>query len=198
MIEGLTGLAAVALAIIGLAHVAPWLLASISTLALGAAFLFEAGSIGARFSALERETGEEEVRTEWTSFGTLSVGFLAGCTGIALGILALLNIYPAVLVPIAIIIYGGTLIMDSGVRVRLSVFENLKAPVVVREMSREAASASSGIQVLVGLASVVLGILAVIGISGEALSLIALLTIGAVVLFIGSFTGARMVSMLRR
>lgn len=45
VVEGLTGLGAVALSIIGLANVLPMMLVAISTIALGAAFLFEAGAV---------------------------------------------------------------------------------------------------------------------------------------------------------
>ena len=54
--EGLSGIAAVALAIIGLAHVFPLLMASIATIALGAALAFEGGAISARYAALIEES----------------------------------------------------------------------------------------------------------------------------------------------
>ncbi|MFZ0932329.1 MAG: hypothetical protein WAN11_27265 [Syntrophobacteraceae bacterium] len=197
-IEGLVGLAAVALAIIGLAHIYPWLLASISTIALGAAFVFESGAIGARFSALAQDTqGSETASSKWSG---ITAGFLAGCAGIALGILALLGVEQTVLIPVATIVFGAALIMDSGIRVRLSAMESERFSLqgVGREVAREAASASSGIQVLFGLGGITLGILAVIGISPQTLSLVALLGVGAAVLVVGSLVGGRMMSIYRR
>jgi 4-hydroxybenzoate polyprenyltransferase len=126
LLEALVGLAVLALAIIGLAHIYPWLLASIATIALGAAFVFESGAIGKRFSMLARDdrTGAVAASATW---GGITAGFLAGCAGIALGILSLLHIRTTVLVPVAVILYGAGLIADSLTRLHLSALENEQA-----------------------------------------------------------------------
>lgn len=197
--EGVTGLATVALAIIGLADIFPWLLGAIATIALGAALVFEAGAITARFAALEPEGQGSLSLLTWGRWGTMSAGFLAGCAGIALGILAILHVDPEVLIPIAVIVYGAALIMDSGVRVRLSTLESEHAGLhgMSKQVAREAAAASSGIQVLVGLGGITLGILATIGISSQTLCLVALLSIGSAILVVGSFVGGRVIGMYR-
>ena len=217
--EAIVGLAALALAIIGLAHLFPWLLASISTVVLGAAFVFEAGAIGARFTALSqeaqipRETSVQEAGmpiSRETSVSRVNVwggvagitasgifGFMAGCTGIALGILAILNISREILVPIAVIVYGAALLMDSGMRERLSNLENEKyyaAEGMAREVAKEAAVALSSIEVLVGLGGITLGILAVIGIASQVLSLVGLLSIGAATLVLSSLPAGKMMA----
>lgn len=188
MTEAIVGLAALALAIIGLAHVFPWLLASIATIALGAAFIFEAGTVGRRFSALTKEERTPETET-WSGWGGVTSGFLSGCAGVALGILALLGIATTVLVPVAVIIYGVALVMDSGTKVSLSEMESEQAGLhgVSLKVSREAASALSGIQVLMGLGSVALGILAIIKIVPQTLCLVAILAVGSAILIFSSF-----------
>ncbi len=198
--EGLVGLGAVALAIIGLAHILPVLLASISTIARGAAFVFEAGTVGARFSALTPDFRGTTSSRSWSSWGTMTAGFLAGCAGIALGILALLGIDPMVLIPIAAIVFGAALVMDSGVRVRLSALEceNAGYRGMSQDVAREAASASAGIQVMVGLGGITLGILAIIGISPLTLSLVALLGVGCAVLVAGSLISSKMLGVYGR
>jgi hypothetical protein len=78
-----------ALAIIGFAHIFPWMLASISTIALGAAFVFEAGAVGARFSAVAHETQASQRTETWGRWSGMTAGFLAGCAGIALRLLTI-------------------------------------------------------------------------------------------------------------
>ncbi len=185
--EALVGLGALALAIIGLANIYPWLLASVATIALGAAFVFEAGDIGRRFAILARNesSGNVEASSTW---GGMTAGFLAGCVGIALGILAILGIVPHTLIPVAIIVYGTALVLDSGTQTSLSDLESEHFGVrgMSQEIARESASALSGIEVLAGLGAITLGILAIIKIVPQTLSLVALLAIGAAVLMTGS------------
>lgn len=198
-IEGLTGLGAVALSIIGLANIYPMVLVAVSTIALGAALLFEAGSVAARFSALMAETKAPSGSYSTGRWGGMTTGFLGGAAGIALGILSLLGIAPMILVPIAAIVYGFALIMDSGVRTRLAALESQFSGLsgLSQEVARETATASSGIQLIVGLGAITLGILALVGISSLALSLVAMLIVSAAVLLSGSVAGGRMVSMFR-
>lgn len=196
-IEGLTGLGAIALAIIGLAGVFPRILLGVATIALGAALLFEAGSVAARFSALMALSSAGS--NQGSRYGGITAGFLAGAAGIALGILALLGIVPLVLVPIAVIAFGVSMIMDSGVNVRLSTLENEASGSegLSREVARESAAASTGIQVLAGLGAITLGIIALTGINPLVLSLIGMLITGAALLLSGSVVGGKMVGFLK-
>ena len=182
--EAVVGLGALAITIIGLANVYPWLLATVATIALGAAFVFEAGDVGRRYSYLASE--EETVGT--SQWGGMTAGFLAGCTGIALGVLAILAVVPHTLIPVAIIVYGAALVMDSGTQTNLSELESQRFGVrgFSQEIARESASSLSGIKVLVGLGAITLGILSIIHIAPETLCLVALLAIGAAVLMSGS------------
>lgn len=200
VIEGLTGLGAVALSIIGLANVFPRVLLAVATIALGAALLFESGSIAARFSAIVAQSGPGQGRLSYSRIGGgMTTGFLAGAAGIALGILALLGIVPMVLIPISAIAYGIALVMDSGLKTRLTALESETSGEqgFGQVVASETASAYSGIQVIVGIGAVTLGILALVGINTLILSLVAMLIVSAAILVGGSIVGTRMVSMLR-
>ena len=183
--EAIVGFGALALAILGLAHVFPWVLASVATMALGAALVFESGAVSRRFSLLAGENAgmAAPVQNAWSG---ITAGFVAGCAGIALGILSILAIRTSVLVPAAIIIYGAGLIIDSRMRLTLREMESEQAglPGAALKVSREQGKVFLSIQLIVGLAVIVLGILAIMRIEPETLSLTALLTMGAtVVLF---------------
>lgn len=188
IVEGITGLAAIALAIIGLAHVDPWVLASIAAIALGAALVFESGSMTARFSALESESPNESVN--WLKWSTATSEFFLGCGGVVLGILGLLSIHPAVLVPVAVIVYGTALMVDSAIRMRLRKLETKRLDWT--------SFASSGPQVFIGLGGITLGILAIVGLASQALTLVGLLSVGAAVLITGSLVTGRSISLYRR
>ncbi|MDA8305961.1 MAG: hypothetical protein M0Z81_03920 [Deltaproteobacteria bacterium] len=190
MAEAIVGLAGLALAIIGLANVFPWLLASIATIALGAAFVFESGAIGKRFSTLAREETAETTQTS-AAWGGITAGFLAGCAGIALGILSILGIATMVLVPVAVIVYGVALLMDSGTRLNLIEMESEHAGLhgMPLKVAKEEASVFAGIQALMGLAAITLGILAIIKIVPLTLSLAALVAVGATVVIFSSPIG---------
>jgi hypothetical protein len=192
----IAGIAAVAISIIGLAHVFPEILVSIATLAVGVALLFEGGAMAARFADLIHGMEKPADGVRW---GGLTAEFLAGATGIALGILALLNLAPMVLVPIAAVVYGCALILDSGVNNRLGALEARKTGVhgLSETVARESATAAANIQVLVGLAAVTLGILALVGIVPMVLSLVAMLGIGGTNLLSGSMIGGKMLSVFR-
>lgn len=178
--ESIVGLAVLALAIIGLAGILPWVLASIATISLGAAFFFESGVIGKRFSMLAKE--------EWSG---VTAGFLAGCAGVALGILSILGIDTKLLVPVALIVYGGAYVVDSRTRFILSGMESERAGLqgMSLKVAEESAWIFAGIQVLVGLAAIILGILALMKIYPATLGLAALLAMGATVVFFSSPIG---------
>lgn len=196
MAESFAGMGAVALAIIGLAHVFPQLLASIASIAVGISLAFEGGAISARYAALigERQPGEGAVGWQ----GTTSL-FMAGAAGIALGILALVNVKPMILIPVAAVVFGAALILDSGANAHLATLEarygagsNFR-PGLLRESAQE----SAGTQVLVGVGGVALGIIALTGIAPLVLSLVAMLIIGGANLMSGALIGERLPSTFR-
>jgi hypothetical protein len=197
MAEGISGIAAVALAIIGLAHVFPLLMASIATIALGAALAFEGGAISARYAALiEESRSKPEEVARW---GGITALFIAGAAGIALGILSLVGLDPMILIPAAAIVFGSALLLDSGANTRLSVLEAQHSEefMASERMIRETARSSAGVQVLVGVASIALGILALCGVNPLALSLVAVLVIASANLIAGSMISSRFAFILR-
>lgn len=199
MAEAASGLAGVVLAILGLAGILSPLLLSISTIAIGAALLFEGGAIAARFSNLLTDLGRG--RVEATELGGgMTAEFLGGAAGVALGILGLLGVLPGVLIPVAAIVFGGSLIFGSTVTSRLNSLEIRRAGgnELAQMAAREMVSAAAGLQVLVGLGGIALGIIALVGIAPEILSLVAMLGLGASVLLSGSAVSSRMVSVFRQ
>ncbi len=167
ILEGIGGIAVIALAIVGLAGVFSTPMAAIATIVLGAAILIEGGA----FAASHREvvTGEGSARgraLEWSE--GLSVEFLGATAGIILGILALLGAAPATLVSVAALVFGATF-ASSGLL-----------------------GIGSSRRLVFGLAAFILGLLAVCGLGSVTLVLVTLLCLGASTLFRRAETGTRM------
>jgi hypothetical protein len=174
--EMIAGLAAIILAIIGLAGVFPYMLVAIATIVFGVALMLSGGSIAARYGNIERETAETGMESMEIGTG-VTTEFAGGLAGIVLGILALIGLVPLVLIPCAVIVYGATFILSSGLTNRLSAIEYYQGRSSARRLTHEAVEASSGVQMLVGLAAITLGILALIGFAPLILSLVAVLAI---------------------
>src|SRR4051794_37486178 len=95
--EGVVGLGAVILSILGIVGILPLELAAISTILLGAALVLESGAIAVRYYRVHERTGlepPEEVA------GGLRAESLAGIGAIVLGVLALIRVDPLVLLPV--------------------------------------------------------------------------------------------------
>ena len=197
--EGFVGLGAVVLAIIGLSNIIPMLLVSIACIAVGVALAFEGGALSARYSAL-MGMGDEINRVDTpVRWGGITSLFMGGAAGIAMGVLSLIGIIPMILIPVSTIVFGAALIMDSGANTRLSVLEARHSEDFKSKegIIRETAQGSAGIEVLVGMASIILGILALLGFNPLVLSLVALLSLGATSLFTGALLGGRMSRIFR-
>jgi hypothetical protein len=196
--EGVSSLATIVLAIVGLAGFFPQMLPAIATIVMAAAFLLEGGAVTMRYSKLLAETSKD--RFDAVEFGTgLTSEFLGGVAGGILGILALLGLYPMILVSVAVIVFGGTLMLSSGLTARLNVLaiEGSEQTTSFKRIANEAMRAAAGVDFLLGLAAIILGIIALTGTLTVTLSLVALLIVG----FSGFFTGAavttRMASLFR-
>lgn len=196
--EALAGLAAAALAIIALAGILPGYLAAIATIAVGVALLAQGGAVAARWSRLVAETPgyQWDPRTELGS--GMSAEILGGAAGIVLGILALVGIAPYILIPVALLAFGGAMLVGSGATADLGMMRGVDASSRLERATREVTVAASGTQMLIGIAAIVLGILALIGIDPLTLSLVGLLATGASILFSGSAVSSRMLGILRR
>ncbi len=180
------GAAAIVLTILGLANLYPGYMAAISVIALGGVMALQGITLGSRFSRLIAETGGRHGASE---IGTgLTAEFIAGAAGVALGILSLLGLDPAVLTPIAVIVLGSGLLIGAGVPSRLAHLaagSTSSHPQFQHALS-EAIMASSGADVLVGGGAVVLGIIALVGEIPITLTLVALLAMGAATLMTGT------------
>ncbi len=196
--EGIAGGAGIVLAIIGLANILPHVMIPISTIALGAALLFEGGAVTARFTDLLEKMGTGRVEISELGVG-LTTELVGGLAGIVMGILALLNVSPTVLLPVAAIVFGVTLLFGSTVTARLNSLHISRSGEheAFREVAQEAVSAAAGVQLLLGLVAITLGILALVGMSPVVMNLIALLCIGFSDLLSGTALSARMLSMVR-
>jgi hypothetical protein len=190
--EALGGAAVIVLAVLGLMHIDGSLLASIATIVLGAAFLVEGGALAARFMRVARR---ETTTARESVGGDVAMESMCGAAGIVLGILALVGIYPMVLVPAAVIVFGAGMLSASGTAWRLNTQHTPTSP-QVRPHWFEESFDFSGSQVLIGFAGIVLGILALAGYVPLVLSLVGLLALGFGIILGGSWMASRLTSRL--
>lgn len=150
MAEAVAGIGAVVLAILGFTGVAPVTLAAIAVIAIGGGFLVRGVAVTARAAAVMARGGREEL----VGAG-LSAELLAGVAGVALGVLALLSIQQAVLLPAALIVFGVALLVGSLMTRQLD-----SALGGLSEVSVPALDTDLGGEVLVGLGAIALGVIA--------------------------------------
>ncbi|MDD5658080.1 MAG: hypothetical protein PHF00_12590 [Elusimicrobia bacterium] len=192
--ETFGGVGGAILAILGLAGLSPQLMSSIAALVLGAALILEGGSIVARYTSLidELGIGTRFLRSEVG--GGMTAELFGGFAGVALGILAVMQVKPLELVTIAALVYGAVLIMGSGTISRLNALpvpQNRAQERAVRLASDAIIAASRG-QLLVGLGVVILSVLSLVGIQSMTLNLVSLLSVGAGAVFSGLAVSERM------
>ena len=196
-VDALGGIAAIVLAIIGLAGVHPEVLVSIATIVFGAALLIQGGTMLSEFATDTTPEGSSAM-----GGGGLSALFLVGVGGIVLGVLALLGVYPAMLTAVSVIAFGGALAISSSAVWQLLTSRSMamqfqaRSP-VLRLMASEVAAGSAVVQAMGGLAVIVLGILAVAGTFTVPLTLIAILVSGASILLTGGTLSGTMVGFMR-
>ena len=197
-VDALGGIAAIVLAVIGLAGIRPEVLVSIATVVFGTALLIQGGAMLSEFAQIET-TSDANITA---SGGGLSTLFLVGVAGIVLGVLALLGVHAPMLTAIAAIGFGAALVISSTAVWQLLTSRSVamrfqsRGP-VMRIVAAEVASGSVGVQAMAGLAALILGILAVCGIYAQPLTLIALLVAGAAILLTGSTLSATMMGLTR-
>jgi hypothetical protein len=197
MAEVAGGIAAVVLAILGLASVYPTYMGPIAAIVTGAALLLYGGSVAARSSRLLREIGDTGA-TESELGGGVSAELLGGAAGIALGILALANVAPLTLMSVAAVVFGGAILLGCAANRAVNYLrvERWSSHPVVRQIAGDLVATANGAQVLVGLGAITLGIIALTGIHPLTLSLVPYLAVGAAVGLSGSAVGGKMFSML--
>ncbi len=201
-IGAICGGSAVVLAILGLVNLLPGILVAAATIVLGGSLLLKGAAISAEYSKLLAHfTGTTSEKLEVG--GGMSVEILTGLAGGILGILALLSFSPDTLIAIAVIIFGGGIVMGSEL---ISKLNSLKVSLATsmeeshrraHKVIKEMVSAAMAIQVLAGISAIVLGILSLTGLAPMTLNLIAILTLGVASLFTGSAITGKFVEMLR-
>jgi hypothetical protein len=182
--EAIGGIAAVILAVIGLAGILPNLLASIVTIVIGAGILVEGWAIGSSCRQLS-PAGTAPGQDRGLS-GTLTAEFLGGIAGIVLGILALFRMVPDTLLAVALLVFGATLLLSSLAASQAFWRSNSVTSGSTQSWWAGATPTAHSGQMLVGLGAVVLGILAVIGLTPMTLILVGQLSLAAVML-LGQF-----------
>lgn len=194
-IEALGGIGVVVLAILGLAGVLPMYMTAIATIVAGAALLFGGGVMASRSGYLHSHAANEAKYAELS--GGMSAEFLAGAAGVVLGILALIGMVPNILLPVAVIAFGGGLWLGTGATSRLNHFPTITEGQTQADFwAREATSGAAGAQLLIGLACIALGILALVGFNWMTLTLVALLCVGSSTCFSGTSLTSRLQAVL--
>lgn len=197
--EGFLSGIALVLTLIGLSGIYAGYMLPIATIAIGVAFLVEGLAISTRFSRLLAETSKD--RLERTEFSAgLTSSFLGGTAGVVLGILSLIGVYPMVLIPVALVVFGITLMLNSGLTARLNTLESGSSEESrsFKRIAHEAMAASAGGELMLGLGGVALGVIALSGILGVTLSLVGMLIISVSAFVTGAASTSRMLSLTRR
>lgn len=193
LVDAIGGVATIVLAIIALSGESQPMLGGIATIVFGAALLIQGGTMLTEYTKLAFPSGAVDSAEEVLGGSGLSALFLVGASGIVLGVLALLNIYPQTLVAAAIIAFGSAMILSSNsvwhlyrAKQALHRGDAMRTHSVGEILAGEMASGSAAMQCLAGLAAVVLGILAVTRGNPTVLTLVGLLVLGVTVLLTGS------------
>jgi hypothetical protein len=197
-VDALGGIATIVLAIIALSGTKADILLSIATIVFGAALLIQGGAMLSEFAQIEASA---EAPTS-ASGGGLSGLFLVGVAGIVLGVLALLGVHALILTSVAVIAFGGALVVSASAVWHLLTSRSMTSRFQGRgsmlgAIASDVAAGSSGIQGMAGLAVIVLGVLAVSGIYSLVLTLVGLLVAGAALVMTGSTLSGTMIGFMR-
>ena len=189
--EGATGIAAIVLAVIALAGISAPILAAIITIVIGVGLMVQAFNSAAEGSKAAPAGLAASGPTSEVG-GEVMVDCLTGITGIVLGVLALVGINAPHLIPVALIVFGGALLLGGAVQMRPRT-----APVAVtatgqvQVVSHQGSAAAGGMEIMVGIAAIVLGILSLIFMSSWVLVLVGFIAVGAALLMVSAtFSGA--------
>jgi hypothetical protein len=189
-IETLGGLTAVVLAVIGVTGFQQIYMLGAACIATGLALLAHGGSIAARWNeVLRRLDGERFDRSELV--GGIGTEVFGGAVGLILGVLALANVRPFVMLPVAAIVFGGSLLLGGAAQPELEALVP-DYETRYRRFTHDAIQASGGVMVMVGIAAAVLGILALLDVGPVlTLTLVGMLCIGAALFMAGGALTAR-------
>jgi hypothetical protein len=190
--EGAAGIAVIVLAIIALAGVSAEALTSIAAIVIGVGLMVQAFNSAEEHSKIMTANAAAGVhRAEFG--GDVMVDCMCGLTGIVLGILALVGTGAAHLLPPALIVFGGALLVGGAVSMRPRALPTSAAGSEAMAVTYQGSAAASGMEILIGLAAIVLGILSLLMTGTWVLVLVGFLAVGAALLLASAtFNGAVM------
>jgi hypothetical protein len=187
--EGAAGIAVIVLSIIALAGTSPGALASIVTIIIGVGLLVQAFNSAAEMS---KAMAADTIAMPDLG-GDVMADLLCGVTGIVLGILALVGINAQYLVPSALIVFGGALLLGGAISMRPRNGHRAAAGGETQVVLYHGSAAAGGLEILVGIAAIVLGILSLIFVGSGVLVLVGFLAVGAALLMASAtFSGTVM------
>ena len=192
--EGAAGIATIVLGIIALGKVDSGLLASIITIIIGVGLMVQAFNAAAEASRELNANGAAVAASARGAElgGEVMINVAAGLTGIILGILGLVAVHTQYLVPAALIVFGGALVLTGAVSAQAKTTTATTASGTPVQVTYQGSSASmSGLEILVGFAAVILGILSLILEASWVLPLVGFIAVGAALLIVSAtFSGA--------
>jgi hypothetical protein len=180
--EGAAGIAAIVLSIVALAGVSSTDLAAITTIVIGVGLMAQGFNTAAENMRLPLAGGVAEFG------GEVMADCLAGGAGIVLGVLALIGLSPGYLMSAALIVFGGALMLSGALAMRA----RIAMPTVgtARFITIPGSSATGGVEIVMGVAAIVLGILAlVMAHTMGVLLLVGFITVGATMLIVSATFG---------
>lgn len=164
----LAGIAAIVLVILSFIGILRFSLAAVATIVIGAGLLAQGLALAKRHKEIRSELAAAGNTKAADSIGSGStVEIIAGIIGVVLGIVALAGGSPHRLMAIALIAFGIALIVAGPMMSRLDDLNavSARAEGVTLDGSHKSVRTVSGMDVLLGIAAVVLGILALIGLA---------------------------------
>jgi hypothetical protein len=189
--EGAAGIAVIVLAVVALAGISVGILTSIAAIVIGVGLTVQAFNSAAEETRITAASAG--MSAQHALGGEVMVDCACGLTGIVLGILALIGVNTVHLLPPALIVFGGALLLGGALSMRPRAVSVTSSGTHTQVISHQASSAAAGLQILAGIAAIVLGILSVIMAPFAVLVLVGFLEVGAALLIVSaSFAGAAM------
>ncbi|MEK4033023.1 hypothetical protein WOC76_19105 [Methylocystis sp. IM3] len=206
LIDAIGGVATVVLAICGLVNLSPPILSAVATIVFGVALLIQGGAMVSEYAQVSFPADVDGAAIDSFGGNSLVAVFLVGAAGIVLGVLSLLGVQAATLMPISVIAFGTALLLSSNAVWRLYVLRRASRlqPLSATQgggeiIASEMASGSAGLQAVAGLTAIVLGIIALAGSTNDlTINLVALLVLGATLILTGSTLSATVIGFMRR
>lgn len=183
-LELLAAGAAIVLTIVGLTCNLTLLMCAIATIAIGVALFAHGAAVAACWNETVRRAAPGHRHEFATGVGCEMLGGLAG--GL-LGVFALANCEAFVLIPIALIVFGGAILLGAHAQTSIAAVQ-----LQIGRLTIQAVEVTRSAMVLAGVGAVVLGICGLIHLAHPlTLSLIALLIVGSALVLVGCSLSAR-------